>query len=297
MTLSSPVFSIVIPTYNRAHLISKTIESVLLQSFADFEVLVIDDGSSDNTEEVVSLYKDQRLHYLKKENGERGAARNFGFAKSKGLYVNFFDSDDLMYPNHLKAARELVALKGNPEWFHLGYDFKLSDGTLVKKVDDFNDSIREVVLFDNKLSCNGVFIQSAVVKRFPFVEDRILASCEDWELWIRLNCRFQLHYSNEITSTVVNHDQRSIRTIPSEKVVSRDLLFIEKLKQDPLVMKSYGRSFSRFVAHRFTFFMLSFAEQGKTSEVWKWATRALRVHPLILADSRFLASIKNTIRK
>ncbi len=293
----SPFFSIIIPTYNRAHLVGKTIESVLGQEFDEYEILIIDDGSNDETEDVISKISDQRVKYFRKENGERGAARNFGFAKSKGLYINFFDSDDLMYPHHLKAARELVALKGNPEWFHLGYDFRLSDGTLVKRVDDFNDSISEVVLFDNKLSCNGVFIQSTVAKTFPFVEDRTLASCEDWELWIRLNSRFQLHYSNEITSTVVNHDQRSIRTIPSEKVVSRDLLFIEKLKQDPLVMKSYGRSFNQFVAQRFTFFMLGFAEQGKTSEVWKWAIRAFRMHPLILANSRFLASIKNTIRK
>ena len=92
MTLSSPVFSIVIPTYNRAHLISKTIESVLHQSFEDFEVLVIDDGSSDNTEEVVSSYSDRRLHYLRKENGERGAARNFGFARSKGVAVSERDA-------------------------------------------------------------------------------------------------------------------------------------------------------------------------------------------------------------
>jgi len=294
---SSPFFSIVIPTYNRAHLIAKTIESVLRQEFDEYEILIIDDGSSDETEEVISKFSDSRIKYFKKENGERGAARNFGYSKSKGLYINFFDSDDLMYPNHLKVARELVALKGNPEWFHLGYDFKLPDGTLVKKVDDFNDSIKEVVLFDNKLSCNGVFIQSTIIKTFPFVEDRILASCEDWELWIRLNCRFRLHYSNEITSTVVNHDQRSIRTIPSEKIVSRDLLFIEKLRQDPLVMKSYGKSFNRFLAQRYTFFMLNLAEQGKTSDVWKWALRAFRAHPSILANSRFLASIKNTIQK
>src|SRR5687767_9278561 len=99
----SPVFSIVIPTYNRAHLIKKTIESVLAQDFADFELLVVDDGSKDDTESVVSSFTDKRVHYFKKQNGERGAARNFGAARAKGSYLNFFDSDDLLYRNHLST--------------------------------------------------------------------------------------------------------------------------------------------------------------------------------------------------
>jgi glycosyltransferase involved in cell wall biosynthesis len=85
MALSSPLFSIVIPTYNRAHLITKTIESVLAQEDGDFEILVVDDGSSDNTGEVVSRIFDPRLTYFRKENAERGAARNFGFRKSTFL--------------------------------------------------------------------------------------------------------------------------------------------------------------------------------------------------------------------
>jgi len=294
---SAPLFSIIIPTYNRAHLIQKTIESVLDQEFRDFELLVIDDGSADNTEEIVRRISDEKLTYFKKENAERGAARNFGFEKSNGTYINFFDSDDLMYVNHLKVAYELIESHHKPMWFHLGYDFKLPDGTLTKKVDDFTNSIDKVVLFDNKLSCNGVFVHRSIAESFPFIEDRVLASCEDWELWIRLASRYKLVYSNEITSTVVNHDQRSIRTIQSNKLVARDLFFIEKLKEDREVMNSYGRSFGKFVAERFTFFMLSFSEERNSSQVWRWAMRAVQAYPQILGDKRFLASIKNTILK
>ena len=78
MPSPSPLFSIVIPTYNRAHLIGKTIESVLRQEFTDFEILIVDDGSKDNTEEVASTFTDKRIRYLKKQNAERGAARNYG---------------------------------------------------------------------------------------------------------------------------------------------------------------------------------------------------------------------------
>lgn len=292
-----PKFSIIIPTYNRAHLIGKTIASVLRLDFEDFEVLVVDDGSRDNTAEVVTAIGDGRLHYFKKENAERGAARNFGARKAKGEYVNFFDSDDLMYPNHLRVAGRVIEAAGSPEFIHLAYDYRLEDGELQFEVSNFDDTVADRILFDNKLSCNGVFLRRDIALKYPFVEERELASSEDWELWIRLLCRFRLHYSNEITSSVINHDQRSLRTIAAEKVVTRDLLFIAKLEQDDEVMRKYGRSFRRFVAERYTFFMLCFASQGQGLRVLRWGIRAFAIHPLILTSKRFLASIKNCIIK
>src|SRR5690554_6195096 len=100
----SPFFSIVIPTYNRAEIIGETIQSVINQSFSDFELLIVDDGGTDETDKVVATFPDKRITYFKKENAERGAARNFGANKSKGKYLNFLDSDDLLYPNHLETA-------------------------------------------------------------------------------------------------------------------------------------------------------------------------------------------------
>lgn len=294
--MKSPVFSIIIPTYNRAHLIGKTIESALKQDFTNFEVLVIDDGSKDNTEEAVKQFTDSRLHYFKKENAERGAARNFGTALANGYYVNFFDSDDLMYPNHLSVASTLISSR-LPEFFHLAYDCKLEDGKELYSVNDFTDEVSKKILFDNKLSCNGVFLRRDIALQFPFDENRVLASSEDWHLWIRLVSRFNLFYVNVITSSVINHDQRSLLTIATEKVVVRDLYFIEKLKGDLEVMRNYGKTFDRFIAERYTFFMLGFSEQGKKSEVAKWALRAFLLYPLILTSKRFLASIKNSMLK
>jgi glycosyltransferase involved in cell wall biosynthesis len=287
----SPVFSIVIPTYNRAHLIGKTLDSIFAQRFPDFEVLVVDDGSKDNTQEVVDKFKDSRLTYILKENGERGAARNFGAIRAKGQYVNFFDSDDIMGPNHLEVAKTMIAT--TPEIFHLGYDTRLEDGTLVRQSNNFNGSLNKIILFDNVLSCNGVFLKKEIAHQYRFCEDRVLSSSEDWELWIRLACRFKIHYLNEITTTVIDHDFRSLRTIDPAKVVARDVLFIERLKRDEVVMRTYGSSFNRFVAERYTFFMMCFAELRRRREVLTWAMRASRVHPLIIVSRRFLAAIKN----
>lgn len=293
--MASPAFSIVIPTYNRAHLIGKTLDSILKQKFTDFEVLVVDDGSKDNTEEVLRKFTDPRVQYFKKENAERGAARNYGAARASGAYINFFDSDDLMYDNHLAEAMNVITQRNNPEMFHLAYDYQLPDGTVVNVINNFDDSTQDAVLFDNKLSCNGVFLRKDIANQFRFCEERPLASSEDWELWIRLLCRFPLIYSNVVTSSVVNHDQRSLLTIAANKVVARDLLLLEKLRQDPVVMKRYGSSFRKFEASRYTFFMLCFNEQKQKSQVARWGKAAFRTYPLILLSRRFLASVKNSI--
>jgi glycosyltransferase involved in cell wall biosynthesis len=291
MTSGQRRFSIVVPTYNRAALIARTLESIFRLNYENYEVIVVDDGSRDNTEEVVASFKDPRLTYHAKENAERGAARNYGAARATGDYINFFDSDDLMYPDHLEKANSLV---GNaPELLHLAYDCRLPDGTLLHKVNNFDDSVTKLLLFDNKLSCNGVFLRRDVANKFRFHEERDLASSEDWELWLRLICRFPIKYCNDVTSSVIFHDQRSLFTIAADKVVKRDLLLIDKLKEDQVVMNRYGRSFSRFMAERYTFFMLGFSQQRNKAEVFKWAMEAAKVYPPIVFSKRFLASIKN----
>src|SRR5690606_12236032 len=95
-------FSIIVPTYNRVSFIRKTIVSVLHQSYQNFEIVIIDDGSTDNTEKVILSLQDLRIKYYKKENEERAVARNCGIEKATGDYVTFLDSDDILYPNHFE---------------------------------------------------------------------------------------------------------------------------------------------------------------------------------------------------
>ena len=101
--------SIGLPTYNRAHLLSRAIESVLAQSFTDFELIVVDDGSTDNTEELVKSFQDGRIRYLKHENN-RGlmASRNTALRESHGKYLAFQDSDDWWRPDFLKENIHLL---------------------------------------------------------------------------------------------------------------------------------------------------------------------------------------------
>lgn len=102
-----PTVSVVIPTYNRASLISECIESVLRQTYKDFEIIVVDDGSNDNTEEVAKVFKDT-IKYIKQENAGVSAARNRGIRESAGRYVAFLDSDDIWLEDKLKLQIDFL---------------------------------------------------------------------------------------------------------------------------------------------------------------------------------------------
>ncbi|MCC6457180.1 MAG: glycosyltransferase family 2 protein [Caldilineaceae bacterium] len=97
-----PLFSITIPTYNRAHLLPRAITSVLEQTFSNFELILVDDGSTDNTEEVVKCFADPRIQYLYQSNAGGGTARNTGARHATGKYITFLDSDDDAAPTWLE---------------------------------------------------------------------------------------------------------------------------------------------------------------------------------------------------
>src|SRR5690606_8186561 len=110
---NTPLVSIIIPTYNRAHLIGETLDSVLAQTYTNWECIIVDDGSSDHTDEVVGAYvqKDARFKYFHRPDthlpGGNGA-RNYGFLQSKGEYVNWLDSDDLTQPAKLERQVDVL---------------------------------------------------------------------------------------------------------------------------------------------------------------------------------------------
>jgi glycosyltransferase involved in cell wall biosynthesis len=291
----APFFSIVIPTYNRAHLIRQTIESVLAQEDTDFEVIVVDDGSRDNTEEVVRGLKDERVAYYRKENAERGAARNYGAALARGHYVSFFDSDDLLYPNHLSAARRLIEAEHEPEIFHLGFEMKDARGRLLYRVDSLKGELNEQLLSGNLLSCNGVFLRRDVALAFPFNEDRKLSASEDWELWLRLASRYPIHYSNEVTSVIVNHEERSVLSVDEAALLHRKDLTLKYLFEDQVFVEKYGRR-RKLIENEFLSYMaLHLALAREPRRACKYLKDSVLLLPSSVFRRRFLAVVKHII--
>ena len=292
--INTPFFTIVIPTYNRGHMIEETIKSVLRSRFKDYEIIIVDDGSTDNTKFVVKKYLNSFCSYYRKENEERAAARNYGVKIARGKYVNFLDSDDIIYENHLQSAYDFIVKNNEPEWFHLAYDYKTPSGKIISK-NTLNEGAYNKLYYDNILSCCGTLVRLDIAKKYPFNEKRVLSSSEDWELWLRLNVNFKLQFSNTITNAVIAHDQRSLFTIESEKLIPRDLYLIECVENNQKLKERYGIGIRRFKADRYSFFMLKLAEENKIKQVYKWAFQAIITYPPVLFSKRFLASLKNTL--
>ena len=115
--MDKPFFSIIIPSYNRAHVLPVTIKSVLHQTYKNWELIIVDDGSIDNTKEVVEKINDTRVRYIYQENAERSAARNNGIRNAKGDWICFLDSDDSYKKNHLNNFyKEILKQKASNEY-------------------------------------------------------------------------------------------------------------------------------------------------------------------------------------
>ena len=180
-----PFFSIVIPTYNRAEKLVKAVNSILEQEFFRYEIIVVDDGSTDSTQDMVAdlINRDNRIKYFFKENEERSIARNYGIMRASGKYVSFLDSDDFLYKNHLTVAHALLEMNAFPEVGHLGFKLvnELGDSILVRS--DFDDSFKSRLIVENIFSINSIFIRRDIVTEVNFIPSPLATISEDWYLY------------------------------------------------------------------------------------------------------------------
>jgi glycosyltransferase involved in cell wall biosynthesis len=175
-------FSIIIPTYNRAHLVIGAIDSVLSQSYPHFEVIIVDDGSTDDTEQVIRdrYALDQKLIYFKKKHEERGVARNFGLKHAKGDYAVFLDSDDWMKTHYLETLNKVIVEYPEVKLLAAKYSFDKSG-----KSNSFLQNLAEG-WYDQSLFLRGSIIGCNFCIKIKdhsfklFHGDRVLALAEDW---------------------------------------------------------------------------------------------------------------------
>lgn len=264
------LFSIVIPTYNRAKFILNTIDSVLVQAYENFEIIIVDDGSTDNTAEIVKTIKDPRVFYYQKANEERAAARNFGIRKAKGAFINFLDSDDYLYPEHLAEARNFLLDQPDAKAFHLAYEIRDPKGQVLRMVED-QKPINDNIIFGNTLSANGVFVDRQVLLENPFNEDRALSSLEDWELWIRLAARHTFFDVRTVTSVIVQHETRSVMSKDIPGIKAKVDLFCDYVMKDPVNNEKYGALLKNATASAKTYAALHIAMTGSEKALsWRY---------------------------
>lgn len=285
-------FSVVIPSYNRSEFIVTTINSFLQQNYKFFEVIVVDDGSTDNTKEIVSSIPDKRVRFFYKQNGERGAARNFGANAAKGDYINFFDSDDLAYPNHLEIAAKVINRLGDPEVFHLGHEEITPQKKVLYKGNNYNGDVKEYCIKRKKVSINAIFLRRDISFTVPFSENRALSVSED-ALWLcQLASRFRIYYENTITSAIVNHNDRSMITTSEEKLFERKRIFNEELKRDNVFMAKYGHLLKYVNAEFYYLLFLMSNSKGNKRKGFSYFLKAVKLNPKIFFSSRTAVVVK-----
>jgi len=192
-----PLVSIIIPTYNRAHLISETLDSILAQTYVNWECIVVEDGSTDSTEEVINSYikKDARFqyHHRPKERLKGGnAARNYGFELCNGDYVNWFDSDDVMFPNHIECKVNLI--------LNSDFDFVVCKGAIYESLPILELSPWPLHLNGNVLlnhirgrisfGTNGPLFKKDFLRNKEFLFDETLTDRQEWEFFNRLLMKY-----------------------------------------------------------------------------------------------------------
>jgi glycosyltransferase involved in cell wall biosynthesis len=291
--MSEIEFSVVIPTFNRAKFIERTILSVLAQTFTNFELIIVDDGSTDDTGEVVQSIDDGRITYHYKSNEERAAARNAGARLARGKYVTFLDSDDVVYSGHLQTAMQMVDKYNRPEWFHLGYELVSPDGKRIRSGKNLPEKSNGLLIEGNHLSCDGVFLRRDIAARFPFTPDRALSGTEDYELWLRLASRYSLYCTNQVTSAIVDHDGRSVVTTDLEKLVKRIELLEKHVMEDEQFMKCFGKQLDEFRANNRLYISLHLA-LSKSNRVGalRYLVNAVLASPKALGNKAFYGTIK-----
>jgi glycosyltransferase involved in cell wall biosynthesis len=213
-----PYFSIIIPVFNKENFISYTLKSVLEQSYVDFEIIVINDGSWDESETKILSIQDEKIRYYKNENQGVAKTRNFGISVANGEFICFLDADDYWHPSFLKTFHKYTQELKNEKVFSCAIEIETRNKTInanysfpINKdfeiLDYFKASIKEAVLWTS-----SVCIHKSVFDEIGVFDEQLKIS-EDTDLWIRIGLQYKIVFINKILARYVFDNQSISRNM------------------------------------------------------------------------------------
>lgn len=232
-----PLVSVIIPTYNRAEFLKSAIGSVLSQTYQNFEVIVIDDGSTDGTREIITSFSQDKIKYVYKSNGGQSSARNEGIRLAKGEYIAFLDSDDLWDPR--KLEKQLACFQKDPSFGMVFTNYRSidKDGKVLK---EFQAEPGYVL--------SGNFIKDLLEIRFPSVPSSMMVKreafekvgyfnenlriSEDLDVWVRIGLSFGVGYINEVLTSVRLHEDHLMRQTPRDQIWINSVHVLESYEKE-----------------------------------------------------------------
>ncbi len=268
-----PRVSVIIPTCNRAHFLQEAVESVLNQTFQDFELIVVDDGSTDCTPYVLRKWKD-RIRWVRQENAGVSRARNVGIRAARSRYLSFLDSDDLWLKKKLEA--QVAFLDANPH-----YPVCYTDEVWIRKGKRVNPKrIHRKYsgwIFERCLPLCIISPSSAMIRREVLNEtggfDEALPVCEDYDLWLRIASRFPIFFLPEklIIKRGGHADQLSTRSWGNDRY---RVLALEKLLSQDDLQPRERRAVLRVLRRKCLILGNGFLKRGKIEEGLKYGSLA-----------------------
>ena len=208
-----PKISVVIPVYNKDKYLKKTIQSVLNQSFKDFELLIVNDGSTDNSVDIIQSFDEPRIRFFNQENQGVAVARNLGANKANTQLIAFLDGDDIWFPNHLEEIWQLYQKFPKAAFFATAYQIKYKNH-LQKSVFNFNQTQTLIDKFYRYDRGRALFFTSNfAVKKNIFIKTGGFKNgihAEDTEFFLRLGISYSMAYSKIVTMTHINASDNSL---------------------------------------------------------------------------------------
>ena len=275
--VKNPTVSVIIPTYNRVHLIGKAIKSVLNQTYQDFEIIVIDDGSTDNTGEIIRSFKDKRVKYIKKYKENKGisVARNIGIKMARGKYIALLDSDDEWLPEKLDKQVKILQSESPEVGVVCSWSYNIDEkGNYISKryLPKKDGYIYEDLLSTNPISVPTVLIRKECFNRVGLFDD-LLNAQEDWDMWIRIAkyyrfalikiplVKYRLH-SNQISRNL------ELKIITANRILVK---YANELKKRPCTHSKHYFYIGNRLCH-----------MGKTKEGQRYLIKAISLYPFCI---------------
>jgi glycosyltransferase involved in cell wall biosynthesis len=231
-----PIVSVIIPTYNRANLLPEAVQSVLAQTFADFELIIVDDGSSDNTQQVVENFTDGRIRYIYQDNKGITGAMNTGLNAAQGSYVARLDSDDRWLPTIL--AEQVAILQNNPT---IGVVYAKAQAMdihghplpqMLGAPPHFPGQHFKSLLYGDFGSAISTLVRRECYDRIGGYDTQLKAN-EDWDVWIRLARHHHFYFLDKVLAHFRYHPGRSTASTLFGEVLLSRLRPLDKAFSEP----------------------------------------------------------------
>ncbi|VAX28600.1 hypothetical protein MNBD_NITROSPINAE05-786 [hydrothermal vent metagenome] len=261
-----PVVTVIIPTYNRADFLKEAIQSVVSQTFTDYELIVVDDGSSDHTKDVVREFSDIRLVACS-ENSGVSHARNLGINLARGRYICFLDSDDLWIENKLKTQIHWMEAHADCQVCYTD-EIWIRKGVRVNPMNKHRKYSGDI--FPRSLSLCIVSPSSVLMRSSLFDEvglfDEGLPACEDYDLWLRISRKYPVHFIAEklIVKQGGHADQLSAKYWGMDRF---RVIALEKLLREPSLNGEKRALVVRTLVEKCGILIQGFSKRGKAEEV------------------------------